>query len=75
MPTREMHDRKRDKADNWKWHMVDNILSSVIGKIWMNQSAFCGDAPGTVICECLLLGGGGFKSIQPRIIKEEEENY
>jgi len=40
----------------------DDLLSSVIGKIWMHQGAFCRDPLGTVVCERLLRENGGMPS-------------
>ena len=63
---REMHDRKKRKKEvnsGKKKYTYggghDDLLSSVIGKIWMHQGAFCRDPLGTVVCERLLKGKRG----------------
>jgi len=58
--TEEKKTKKRRQQGGKNTHMVvghDDLLSSVIGKIWMHQGAFCRDPLGTVVCECLLRNG------------------
>ena len=54
--TEKKNDNKVEKYTYGGGH--DDLLSSVIGKIWMHQSAFRRDPLGTVVCECLLTNGG-----------------
>jgi hypothetical protein len=59
---REMHDGKKKekrrqqsrKKYTYGGEARRYLLSSVIGKIWMHQGAFCRDPLGTVVFECLL---------------------